>query len=107
MTELRLYILLALGSGPAHGYALGKEIQERSAGRLDPSTGALYQALKRLTDDGLVKAVAAPAGETGDARRNYFAITPAGRRELSGELQRLDDLISLARRRKLYGGSRS
>lgn len=102
-----MYILLALGNGPAHGYAIGKEIDERSAGRLDPSTGALYQALKRLTDDGLVRAVPAPAGEAGDARRNYFAITPAGRRELAAEMARMDGLVSLARRRKLYGGPHS
>ena len=106
MTELRMYVLLALGNGPSHGYAIGKEIEERSGGRLDPTTGALYQALKRLTEDGLVKAARAPVREATDARRNYFEITAAGRRELAAEMKRLDDLVALARSRRLYGGTR-
>ena len=44
LSELAFHILLALGDGPSHGYAIGKEVEERSGGRLDPATGALYQA---------------------------------------------------------------
>lgn len=101
LTELTLQVLLALGEGAAHGYAIGKEIEERTAGRLDPSTGALYQALRRLTEEGLVRSVASPASET-DPRRKYFAITAAGRRAVGSEVQRLESLVSLARERKLY-----
>ena len=46
LTDLAFHILIALGDGPAHGYAIGKDVEEQSGGRLDPSTGALYQALK-------------------------------------------------------------
>ena len=45
LSDLAFHILLALGEGPSHGYAIGKNVEERSAGRLDPTTGALYQAL--------------------------------------------------------------
>ena len=31
--ELTFHILLALGAGAAHGYAIGLEIEERSGGR--------------------------------------------------------------------------
>jgi DNA-binding PadR family transcriptional regulator len=37
-----------------------------------------------------------------DARRKYFALTAEGRRALAGEVRRLDELVSLARQRRLY-----
>ena len=46
---------LALGAGASHGYAVGKEIEARSDGRLRPTTGSLYQALKRLSESGLIE----------------------------------------------------
>lgn len=101
LTELTLHVLLAVGRGIAHGYAIGKDIQERSEGRLDPTTGALYQALKRLADEGLIKPVAAPAGGV-DTRRKYFALTSAGRRALAAEVKRLEAIVKLARKRRLY-----
>jgi DNA-binding PadR family transcriptional regulator len=102
--DLPFHILLALGDGPAHGYAIGKEIEARSGGRLDPTTGALYQALKRLSEDGLIEPAAAPT-ESGDARRKYFALTAAGRQAAAAEALRLDRLVRAAREKKLYPAS--
>lgn len=102
LTELSLQVLLAIGDGPLHGYAIGKDIEARTLGRLDPTTGALYQVIKRLTQDGLLKPVAAPSRGEVDARRKHFAITPAGRKAVLEEIERLDKLVSLARSRRLY-----
>jgi DNA-binding PadR family transcriptional regulator len=101
MTELSLQVLLALGDGPAHGYAIGKDIEERSAGRIDPTTGSLYQAIKRLTEDGWIRSVAGPDRRDHDARRKYFALTSAGRREAAAEIRRLEAIVSVGRRRQL------
>jgi DNA-binding PadR family transcriptional regulator len=101
LTDLSLHVLLAVGKGIAHGYAIGKDIEERSSGRLDPTTGALYQALKRLADDGLIKQVRAPAGEV-DPRRKFFSLTSAGRRAVAAEVKRLEGIVRLARERRLY-----
>ena len=100
MSDLAFHILLALGDGPSHGYAIGKHIEEQSGGRLDPTTGALYQALKRLTEDGLVASAESP--DDTDPRRKYFKLTVAGRRAAAAEAQRLDGLVRMARKRKLY-----
>jgi DNA-binding PadR family transcriptional regulator len=100
LSDLAFHVLLALGEGPAHGYAIGKDIQERSGGRLDPTTGALYQALRRLADDGLIASIAGP--EDADSRRKYFELTALGRRTAAAEASRLDGLLRLARKRKLY-----
>ena len=100
LSDLAFHILLALGEGPSHGYAIGKDVETRSSGRLDPTTGALYQALRRLTDDGLISPAEAP--EDADPRRKYFALTREGRRAAAKEAERLDALVRTARQRKLY-----
>jgi len=103
LTELSLQVLLAIAEGPLHGYAIGKDVEVRTEGRLDPSTGALYQAIKRLTQDGLLKPVSAPGrGADVDARRKHFAITPAGKKAVADEIARLEQLVALARSRRLY-----
>ncbi|MFG1690764.1 PadR family transcriptional regulator [Gemmatimonadota bacterium] len=103
LSDLPFQILLALGAGEAHGYAIGKEIEERTAGRLNPTTGSLYQALRRLREDGLIAVaeVAADPNGGGDARRQYFQLTPLGRRVVSLEIERLEALISVAQERSL------
>lgn len=100
LTDLAFHILIALGEGPAHGYAIGKDVQAQSGGRLDPSTGTLYQALHRLKEDGLITSVESP--EHSDERRKYFELTDWGRRAAEAEARRLHALVRTARRRKLY-----
>lgn len=100
LTDLAFHILIALGEGPAHGYAIGKDVAAQSGGRLDPSTGALYQALHRLKGDGLIAPAEPP--EQADERRKYFQLTAIGRRAATVETRRLEALVRTARRRKLY-----
>ena len=100
MTDLEFHVLLAVGDGPSHGYAIGKFVEQQSDGRLDPTTGALYQTLRRLSEQGLIEAADGP-GET-DVRRKYFALTRQGRRVAGAEAQRLDGLVRAARQRKLF-----
>jgi DNA-binding PadR family transcriptional regulator len=71
-------VLLSVADAPRHGYAIQREIEERTGQRLGP--GTLYGALARLEDAGLI----APLS-TRDRRRPY-RITAAGRRELSRDL---------------------
>ena len=100
MTDLEFHVLLVLGDGPSHGYAIGKLVEQQSDGRLDPTTGALYQTLRRLTEQGLIAAADAPGDA--DVRRKYFALTRQGRRVAGAEAQRLDGLVRAARQRKLF-----
>lgn len=100
LSELAFQIMLALGNGTSHGYAIGKEIEERTEGRLNPTTGSLYQALRRMREDGLIAEVDGPA-EKADTRRRYFALSPVGRRTMALEVDRLESLISVARDRAL------
>jgi DNA-binding PadR family transcriptional regulator len=100
--DLSFHILLALGAGASHGYAIGKEIEGRSGGRLSPATGSLYQALQRLHRDGLIEETTRPRHiMVDDARRQYFRLTPFGRRVFALEARRLEALLSAARELRL------
>ncbi len=103
--NLSFHILLALGTTPAHGYAIGKEIERRSSGKLKPTTGSLYQALKRLADDGLIEGAPDAAAASTDARRQYFQLTGLGRQVASLEARRLHELVVAATEKDLYSES--
>ena len=79
-----LLVLRALQKGPAHGYAITRWIHERTDGTLVMEDAALYQALHRLEAKGLVEA---EWGLSANNRRaKYYALTPAGRKQLRSEV---------------------
>ncbi len=79
-TDTKALVLSVLAQGPNHGYGVAKSIRERSGGALKLGEGQLYPALHTLEEAGWVTAEWDAVGE--QARRIY-AITPAGRVELS------------------------
>lgn len=101
LSNLSFHVLVALGDRVSHGYAIGKEVEERSEGRLRPTTGALYQALRRLQEDGLVEPAERPDDDNGDARRKYFRLTELGREVAAAESERLARLVEAARAKRL------
>ena len=105
LPDFWLHILLVLGDGPSHGYAIGKMMQERSDGRLSPTTGTLYHALRRLNEEGLISEAQVSSGdETKGPRRQYFKLTQFGRRVFAAEASRLKAVLAAARRSKLVPG---
>ena len=95
LPSLSYYVLLALGEGAAHGWAVIKRIQEITDGGANPSSGSLYLAMVRLEDDGLIAESATPGGE--DGRRKYYRLTALGREVARAESQRLSKLVRRAR----------
>ena len=108
LTPLTLHILIALTHGAAHGYAVGAAIEEASGGHLRPTTGSLYQALKRLRDEGLLRAAPPPAGDrSAGPPRLFFELTELGREVARLEAIRLDRLLDAARDTGLLTPARS
>lgn len=101
------HVLVALSDGDRHGYAIIKDIADRTGGAEQLGAGTLYAILKRLLDDGLVVEVkpAATAG-TEDQRRRYYRLTPFGRRVARAEVERLERASALARSTRLFGRTR-
>ena len=96
------HILLALADGALHGYAIMKNVTERSDGAVRLGPGTLYGALKRLLDAGLLEEAGERADES-DERRRYYRLTDLGVAVARAEVQRLDAIVRAARRRKLIG----
>ena len=97
LTPLTYHVLLALADDDRHGYAIIKEVEERTGAEMTIETGALYHALKRMLDEGLIEAVSAderPAGE--DRRRKAYRLLPWGREVLKAESLRLRRLLAVA-----------
>jgi DNA-binding PadR family transcriptional regulator len=105
-TPLSLAILIALADRDRHGYAILKEIERQSEGRLSPGTGTLYAALQRLVDEGLIADSPESAEPDDDARRRYYALTTDGREVAREESRRLVRLVEAAEEKKLLPGLR-
>jgi DNA-binding PadR family transcriptional regulator len=101
LTETTYFIMLILANGPRHGYAIMKEVNQLSQGRVQLSTGTLYGALKRLLDHGWIRrAEDSESGATGRVRKLY-SLTPLGRQILEAEVHRLHSLAKAAEKRLL------
>jgi DNA-binding PadR family transcriptional regulator len=101
LTPLAFQVLLALADGNRHGYAIIKEVEERSGGQVKLRTGTLYTLLQRLLDETLIAEAEAPPSpdKPEDSRRRYYSLTPLGDAVLRAEAQRLEALLGDARRK--------
>lgn len=100
LTETTFYILLSLAPAPRHGYAILKDVESLSEGRITLSTGTLYGAIKRLLDTGWIVLEEA---EAGGRERKTYRLTEDGQRVLTAEAERLRRLYGVAQQR-LQGG---
>src|SRR5581483_11047900 len=96
MTEPILLILTSLADRPRHGYALIKDIEALSDGRVRMSTGTLYGALRRLLEDMWIERF---EQEDKSREKQAYRLTPAGRRQLQVELDRMKQLTRAANAR--------
>ena len=102
LTSATFHILLALTDGEKHGYAIMKEVEGSTDGHTRMGPGTLYGAIKRLLKAGLIaESDERPDPALDDSRRRYYALTQFGRRVLTAEVQRLDNLVEIARQRDL------
>jgi len=79
--------------GPLHGYAIAARIEQVSGGALQLNMGTLYPALMRLEQRGLLKGQWGTTDTNRKAR--FYALTPAGRRELGKEQQAWDRMAAI------------
>src|SRR4051812_18668654 len=97
-SEPVLLVLIALASGPAHGYAIIRDVEERSDEQLELQPGALYRILKRLLESGQIAECERPATAVGnDDRRRYYRLTAAGRAVMREEVDRMARLVRAVR----------
>jgi DNA-binding PadR family transcriptional regulator len=91
------HMLLSLSEGERHGYALKREILQRTDKRINLGSGALYGAINKMLEQGLIaESDERPDPHLDDERRRYYKITPLGRRVVRAEVARLRALLQVA-----------
>jgi transcriptional regulator len=88
---LDMLILKTLTRAPLHGYGIAQSIKRTSDDVLTVEEGSLYPALQRLLLQGWVKAEWKMT-ET-NRRARFYALTPAGRKQLGVEVSQFELMI--------------
>ena len=102
LTPPAFHVLLAVADGARHGYEILKEIERRSDGRVQLSTGTLYAVVKRLLTDRLLEETDQGTNVANeDRRRRYYRLTPFGKKVTKAEVARMIELIRIADEKRL------
>ena len=80
---LELLVLRLLRSGSFNGWDIMQRLQLVSGEVLSVTPGALYPALHRLEERGLISAEWGPSGNNRKAK--FYKLTAAGRKQLEAE----------------------
>ncbi len=101
------YILLVLGDGALHGYAMMQEIVTITEDKIRLGPGTLYRTINQLLSDGLIEETDnAPSTQVDDdERRRYYQLTELGRHVARAELTYWSNLIALPQSQQLLGGA--
>ena len=104
LREPTFWILVSLAQGQKHGYAILRDVEELSQGRLRLSTGTLYEALARLLEQDLIARTVeeSPGSEEDPVHRGKprkaYSLTRSGRRLLQAETRRIQSMLAVAER---------
>src|SRR5499427_5710551 len=88
---LDVLILKTIAIGPAHGHAIAHAIERQSEDVLQVEHGSLYPALHRLEDRGWIASFWGTSENNRRAR--YYRLTPVGRKQLSVQTRRWEQLV--------------
>ena len=96
LTEATYFILLSLAQEPKHGYAIIKDVDTLSSGRIVFSTGTLYGAIKRLLKDGWIQRLEHTHQPHPQRVRKAYTLTERGRNILQAEYRRLMEVLQMS-----------
>jgi DNA-binding PadR family transcriptional regulator len=98
-------IMLALADGDLHGYAIMRQVEEQTGGRLRLGPGTLYGSIQTLLGGKLIEEVDQPENiEVRSERRRYYRLTAGGRKLARSEAEKMADVLRVARARKILRG---
>ncbi|MGB7284779.1 MAG: PadR family transcriptional regulator [Candidatus Acidiferrum sp.] len=98
-------ILLSLAGEDLHGYAIMRQVEEQTDGRMRLGPGTLYSSIQTLLEAKLIEEIDQREDvEPRYERRRYYRLTSAGRKLARAEADRLADLLRVARAKKILRG---
>ena len=108
LTPAVFHILLALADADRHGYAISREVAERTDGLVRLGPGTLYGTLGRMMEAGLIeeRSRSGARATAADERRRYYGLTALGRDVARAEARRLHQLVDIARAKALLPSKR-
>lgn len=98
-------ILLALAGGDLHGYAIMRQVEEQSGGRVRLGPGTLYSSIQALVEEALIEEIDSDSkSESANERRRFYRLTSNGRKVARSEAEKLADLLRVARAKNILRG---
>lgn len=89
-------ILLSLAEGELHGYAIMREVEQQTNGRIRMGPGTLYGSIQTLLEGGMIEEVASASSSDLSERRRYYRLTRSGRSLARAEAERLAETVQVA-----------
>lgn len=85
-------VLAVVEDLPRHGYDIARRIDESSGGLLRFHVASLYPMLYRMEQKGWIQG--RWIEKSGQRRRRYYRLTPAGRKVLAAQRREWQSLVS-------------
>jgi len=92
-----LHLLLAVAGGHRHAYAIRKDVERQTGGRVRLWPTSLYRTIAALSAQGLLEEDPDQPPQDDDRNRRLYRLTPLGRQTLVEELSRLRALVERTR----------
>jgi DNA-binding PadR family transcriptional regulator len=92
-------ILLSLADEDLHGYAIMRQVEEQTGGRMRLGPGTLYSSIQGLLEEKLIEEL-----DLTEDRRRIYRLTSAGRKLARSEAERLAGLLRVARVKRIFTG---
>lgn len=99
-------ILLALAGEDLHGYAIMRQVEQQTCGRVRLGPGTLYGSLRTLLEASLIEELDDNSSpEESSERRRYYRLTPAGLKLVRSEVEGLAQTLRVARSKRIFRGA--
>lgn len=99
-------ILLALAGEDLHGYAIMRQVEQQTCGRVRLGPGTLYGSLRALLEASLIEELDDSSGsEDSSGRRRYYRLTSAGLKLVRSEVEGIAQTLRVARAKRILRGA--
>jgi len=99
-------ILLALVGEDLHGYAIMRQVEQQTGGRVRLGPGTLYGSLRTLLEASLIEELDDSSGlEDSSERRRCYRLTSAGLKLVRSEVAGLAQTLRVARAKRIWRGA--
>src|SRR6202049_4599896 len=96
LPPVAFHILLALAGEDLHGYAIMRQVEQQTSGRVRLGPGTLYGSLRTLLEANLIRELDDSADpDDSSERRRYYRLTPAGLKVARSEVEGLAQTLRI------------